>query len=136
MSLALVVMSVCQRLGIESHGVSFPGHFLLRFESGEGATVFADPFEGEMLSTCALRQLYHQATGDFGDVEPCLLAPADRTQILLRMLNNLRLIYEVRGEEERLQWASGLMEVLAGAGTKGKSTARTKATVGIACALN
>jgi regulator of sirC expression with transglutaminase-like and TPR domain len=40
------------------------------------------------------------------------LVPAARRQILVRMLNNLRAIYEVRGDQRRLRFVLERMSVL------------------------
>lgn len=102
-TLALVLCGVCRRLGIPASGVSFPGHFLVRTVDAAGGPVFVDPFEGRVLGNQALRALHEQATGDPGDVDPDCLMPSGRRQILARMLNNLRAIYEVRGDARRLR---------------------------------
>jgi regulator of sirC expression with transglutaminase-like and TPR domain len=102
-TLAVVLCGVCRRLGIPASGVSFPGHFLVRTVDVEGQPLFVDPFEGRILDDKALRALYEQATGDPGDIDPDCLKPACRKQILARMLNNLRAIYEVRGDARRLR---------------------------------
>ena len=44
-SLALVQMDVCRRLGLPLEGISFPGHFLVRLPVEEGVLVM-DPFNG------------------------------------------------------------------------------------------
>ena len=46
---------------------------------------------------------YQRATGDDGPIDPRRLEPATRKQILLRMLNNLRGVYESRSDELRLR---------------------------------
>jgi regulator of sirC expression with transglutaminase-like and TPR domain len=102
-TLALVLMGVCWRVGIAAFGVSFPGHFLVRMPRSGGEPLFVDPFDGRILSSTDLKALYEQATGDPGDVDTQVLQPAGRRQILARMLNNLRAIYEVRGDRRRLQ---------------------------------
>lgn len=72
--------------------------------------VFVDPFDGRLLDGRALRALYEQATGEPGDIDPECLEPGGRRQILARMLNNLRAIYEVRGDAPRLR---GVLQRLA-----------------------
>ena len=102
-TLAVVLMGVCRRVGIAAHGVSFPGHFLVRSAGKGGVPMFVDPFEGRPVSREQLDSLYEQATGDPGEMDPRYLEPASRKQILARMLNNLRNIYEVRGDCARLR---------------------------------
>lgn len=102
-SLAIVLLAVCRRAGVEAHGVSFPGHFLVRTAGRGGEPIFVDPFAGRQLALAEVRALAEQAGGSLGIVDERLLAPASRFQILARLLNNLRAIYEVRGDRERLE---------------------------------
>ena len=101
-SLALVLTEICRRAGVDARGVSFPGHFLVRSDTARGA-IFIDPFGGRALSRGELRALHARATGEDSDPSPRLLEPATKAQILIRMLNNLRGIYESRGDEARLR---------------------------------
>jgi regulator of sirC expression with transglutaminase-like and TPR domain len=59
-----------------------------------------------------LRALYESATGDPTDIDEHYLVPATRRQILVRVLNNLRAIYEVRGDQRRLRFVLERMSVL------------------------
>jgi len=111
-SLAVVLMEVGRRVGIEVHGVSFPGHFLARVEGVRGP-IFIDPFDGRILKREDLRNLNARALGDKRDPDPRLLEPATKRQILVRMLANLRGIYAARGDHERLRSVLERMDVLA-----------------------
>jgi regulator of sirC expression with transglutaminase-like and TPR domain len=102
-TLAIVLMAVCRRAGVEAHGLSFPGHFLVGTSRGNGEPLFVDPFDGRPLEPGQLHALYESATGDPGEIDERFLEPARRRQIIARMLNNLRAIYEVRGDRLRLQ---------------------------------
>jgi regulator of sirC expression with transglutaminase-like and TPR domain len=102
-TLAVVLLGVCRRAGVVAHGISFPGHFLVRTARRGGEPVFVDPFDGRVLEPGQIRALYEQATGDPGMIDERFLEPASRRQILARMLNNLRNIYEIRGDRLRLQ---------------------------------
>jgi regulator of sirC expression with transglutaminase-like and TPR domain len=103
-SLALVLMAVAKRCGLRLQGVSFPGHFLVRAISETGAPLFIDPFEGRVLAREEMQAMWEQMTGQPGPPpgDEQALAPASRRQIIARMLNNLRCIYEVRGDGPRL----------------------------------
>jgi regulator of sirC expression with transglutaminase-like and TPR domain len=57
-----------------------------------------------MLTPSVLHSLYESATGDPGEIDEQFLAPASHRQIVLRMLTNLRAIYELRGDQERLRF--------------------------------
>jgi regulator of sirC expression with transglutaminase-like and TPR domain len=111
-TLGVVLIEVCRRVGIEASGVSYPGHFLVRSPTGGGA-IFIDPFAGVPLDEDDLRTIYQRATGDDGPIDPRRLEPATRKQILLRMLNNLRGVYESRSDETRLRDVLARMTALA-----------------------
>jgi regulator of sirC expression with transglutaminase-like and TPR domain len=112
LSLAVVLLSVCRRAGVAAEGVSFPGHFLVRVAKASGEMATIDPFDGRVLSPSVLRSIYESATGDPGDIDEQFLAPATRRQIVLRMLNNLRAIYELRGDQDRLRFVLERMALL------------------------
>jgi regulator of sirC expression with transglutaminase-like and TPR domain len=110
-TLAIVVVEVARRAGLEAHGVGFPAHFLVRVE-GLRAPLMIDPFHGRLLTPDELRALHERATGRSGEVPPELLWPASKRQVLLRMLNNLRAIYSTRSEREPLRAVLERMLVL------------------------
>jgi regulator of sirC expression with transglutaminase-like and TPR domain len=111
-TLAIVLLAVCRRAGVEAQGLSFPGHFLVRTRRANGDPVFIDPFDGRPLEPAQLHALYESATGDPGEIDERYLEPARRRQIIARMLNNLRAIYEVRGDRMRLQRVLERMSVV------------------------
>jgi regulator of sirC expression with transglutaminase-like and TPR domain len=104
-TLGLVLIGVAKRTGLRLDGVSFPGHFLVRAVAENGASIYIDPFEGRVLSKEEIHDMWEQMTGQpepHGEALDQALAPACRRQIIARMLNNLRCIYEVRGDARRL----------------------------------
>lgn len=111
-TLAVVLIEVGRRAGVEVNGVSFPGHFLARIEGARGPS-FIDPFDGRVLTREDLRTLHARTAGDKRDPDPRLLEAATKKQIIVRMLNNLRGIYAARGDQERLRGVIERMEVLA-----------------------
>ena len=104
LSLAVILLSVCRRAGVEVEGISFPGHFLVRAAKASGEMLYIDPFDGHLLTPVEMRALYESATGDPGEIDPLYLSRASRRQVMKRMLNNLRAIYELRGDGERLRF--------------------------------
>ena len=110
-SLALVLTEICQRVGIEARGVSFPGHFLVRVDI-DGDAVFIDPFDGRLLDRRQIAELHQRATGEEGPIDPRVLGPASKRQVLARILNNLRNISERAGDRERLLGVLARMQVL------------------------
>lgn len=111
-TLAVVLMEVCRRVGIDARGVSFPGHFLVRSDTPRG-TIVVDPFSGRPLTREGLRALYRRSSGEDKDPPPRVLEPATKVQILARILGNLRGIYESRGDEARLRRVLERLQVIA-----------------------
>jgi regulator of sirC expression with transglutaminase-like and TPR domain len=95
-TLSLLYMEVAQRAGLQVDGVNFPGHFLVRCR-GAGSTtagIIIDPFHGgALLSEHDCRRLLQQHVGSDVPFDASLLAPATRSQIIVRMLLNLKRIY-------------------------------------------
>ncbi|MDZ4694006.1 MAG: transglutaminase-like domain-containing protein [Deltaproteobacteria bacterium] len=111
-TLAVVLIGVCRRAGVEARGVSFPGHFLVRTVDVDGEPLYVDPFDGRILDEESLHMLYEQATGQSEEIDPECLQPASCRAVLARMLNNLRAIYEVTGQSRRLKRIVSLMGAL------------------------
>lgn len=113
-TLAVVLLEVCRRAGVAAHGVSFPGHFLVRADVSRG-TIIVDPFSGRMLAAEELRTLYARGTGrpPPGELTPRMFEAATKAQILARMLTNLCIIYEKKGDTERLRPVLELLHVVA-----------------------
>lgn len=103
-SLALVQMDVCRRLGLPLEGISFPGHFLVRLPVEEGVLVM-DPFNGGR--PLGVDELRERARNNLGGETPDdqvlaqILDPAPARAILMRMLRNLYGVYAEREEWDR-----------------------------------
>jgi regulator of sirC expression with transglutaminase-like and TPR domain len=104
LSLAVVLLAVCRRASVLAHGMSFPGHFLVSAAKASGEMATIDPIDGRILTPTVLHSIYESATGDPGEIDEQFLAPASHRQIILRMLTNLRAIYELRGDQDRLRF--------------------------------
>lgn len=92
-ALSLLYVEVGRRAGLPLRGVSFPGHFLVRYDA-EGDVLFIDPFrQGRLLETEALEELLEGVTGRPTALNPAFLRPAPDREILARMLRNLKGIY-------------------------------------------
>ena len=109
-TLAVVLLEVCQRAGLEAQGVSFPGHFLVRLRLRAG-TLVLDPFAGgapqseEELRRRLERVVPQHARGGVPVAELPLehfLEPATKRQILSRVLRNLKGIYREADKPERM----------------------------------
>jgi len=112
LSLAVVLLAVCRRASVPAFGISFPGHFLVGTTKSSGELASIDPFDGRILTPTLLHSIYESATGDPGEIDEQYLVPASHRQILLRMLTNLRAIYELRGDQERLRFVLERMALL------------------------
>lgn len=90
-SLAVLWMSIAERLEIPAHGVGFPGHFLVGVEADP--VIYVDAFSGVVMSVedCAAR--LREMAGDEVKFSPAMLAPATRKQTLARVLRNLKQIH-------------------------------------------
>lgn len=96
-TLSLVYIEVGRRAGLPVEGVNFPGHFLVRLPADMTETpgcVIIDPFHaGALLSERDCRRLLQKHVGAEVAFSRSLLAPATRTQIVARMLLNLKRTY-------------------------------------------
>jgi Transglutaminase-like superfamily len=92
-SLAVLGIEIGRRMGIDLDGIGMPGHFLLGHRSAHG-TRYLDPFNGG--SEMHEQELVGRFQSMFGDEQqfhPSYLAPSSPTQILIRMLANLKQNY-------------------------------------------
>lgn len=96
-TLSVIYMELGRLIGLDLEGVSFPGHFLVKLAVKEGAVVL-DPFNGGVsLDEEDLTRLLGQVIHDeYHDIS-ALLVSATKHDILMRMLRNLKSIYQ-RGE--------------------------------------
>jgi regulator of sirC expression with transglutaminase-like and TPR domain len=102
-SLALLYIELATQIGLTAHGISFPGHFLVKLRMPQGEIVI-DPFTGQSLSREALEEMLGpfkaHAAGSGRPESPLrvLLQAAPARDILARMLRNLKEIH--RGAED------------------------------------
>jgi regulator of sirC expression with transglutaminase-like and TPR domain len=94
-TLSVLYMEVGRRVGLPLHGVSFPGHFLVKCPLEQGLVVL-DPYAGGLSLTMKdLQQRLREVRG--GEVSRAivagLLVSANPREILARMLRNLKSIY-------------------------------------------
>ena len=97
-SLSAVVLGVAHRLGWPMEGVSFPGHFLVRYEHAD-APLAIDPFHGGLiLGRDELEERWRLATGVPAPGLRQMLTPAAPSTILVRMLNNIWMVHRHEGQ--------------------------------------
>jgi regulator of sirC expression with transglutaminase-like and TPR domain len=89
--LSILWLHVARGLGWPADGVNFPGHFLVRIGDGRQHLVL-DPFErGQTRDAAELRHLLKQMRGQSAELEAGHYAAAGNRQILIRLLNNVKL---------------------------------------------
>jgi len=90
-TLSVVYSEVAQRLDLPVYGVSFPGHFLVKYVGEQ--EIIIDPFFGTVISTDECAQRLRGIYGDDARLDRGLLRPATAREILVRMLSNLKQVY-------------------------------------------
>jgi regulator of sirC expression with transglutaminase-like and TPR domain len=100
-TLSVLYMEVGRRVGLNIVGVSFPGHFLVRYDDTPGPLLI-DPFHmGLTLDSRDLRRLLEKVSGTTAEPSPEMLRPAAKKEILSRMLTNLAAVYRRDGDVMR-----------------------------------
>jgi len=95
-TLSILFVAIGRRLGMKVHGVSFPGHFLARYEDADGV-LLVDPFNrGKILSEAGCRDRLQEMYGERIGFHPEFLEPARHREVLLRLLTNLKIIALMR----------------------------------------
>jgi len=101
-TLSLVYIEVGKRLGMHLVGVGMPGHFLVRFSSGQEDLVI-DPFHGGiLLSEKECVQRLQDIAGVAVPWDRSYLAPVSNRELIERILRNLRGIYVRRRDPPRV----------------------------------
>ena len=107
-TLSVLYLGLADRLGLDCYGVGMPGHFLVGIRDLD---LYMDPFHsGQLLSAGDCRRLAEQMFGHTMEWDARFLEPSPNKVILLRILNNLRLIYSQSKDSRRL--ASVLQRML------------------------
>ncbi len=92
-SLSIVYLEIARRLAKPVYGVGLPGHFMVKYDDGAYET-YIDVFHGGRLMTASeCLELAADTAGAEVASNAQILEPVGSRQILIRMLNNLRLIY-------------------------------------------
>jgi regulator of sirC expression with transglutaminase-like and TPR domain len=101
-SLSLIYMEVARRRGLPVMGVSFPGHFLVKYRTGHNE-ILIDPYRrGRILTRQDCKELLKAQFGDEAELKPEHFAASTKKQILARMLNNLKGSYVRRHDFTRV----------------------------------
>lgn len=92
-TLSLVWIEVARRAGIAMEGINLPGHFVVRLLDRREPLI-VDPFcDGLVLTADACEERLRQTQGEDVRLTVEDLTAASSKQIIVRLLNNLRLIY-------------------------------------------
>ena len=101
LTLCMVYMEVGRRCGLDVQGVGFPGHFLCKVALDDGELI-VDPFHrGHLLGLDEIKKRLAAAVGDKVPFDSRVLRPARPKEILVRMLQNLRSVYEQKKDPVR-----------------------------------
>jgi regulator of sirC expression with transglutaminase-like and TPR domain len=105
-SLAVLYQEIGLQAGLMVHGVSFPGHFLVKVSLPRGEVII-DPFSGQSLSREELEQRlapFRRGIGDEDEMPLGLfLVAAPPRDIVGRMLRNLKEIHRAHADWRRLE---------------------------------
>lgn len=100
-SLSVLMIEVARRVGVELVGVGMPTHFLVR--SVDEPDRFIDPFGGGVeLDRAGAQELFEGITRGQAEWRESFLQPTLAQTIVVRMLNNLRSIFQSSSDEMRL----------------------------------
>jgi regulator of sirC expression with transglutaminase-like and TPR domain len=103
-TLAAVYCEVGRRVGLQAHGVGFPGHFLAKCVIA-GGEVLVDCFNARTVSREDCQELLNSFNPGSPPLSDGMLEIAAPRDILSRMLANLRQIHAGRGEFARaVRW--------------------------------
>lgn len=100
-SLSVLMIEVARRVDVQLVGVGMPAHFLVR--TVDGPERFFDPFAaGNELDAEGAQELFRTVTRGQVEWQDSFLQPTLAQPIVVRMLNNLRAIFQGRSDEMRL----------------------------------
>ncbi|MCB1040891.1 MAG: transglutaminase-like domain-containing protein [Acidimicrobiales bacterium] len=112
-TLAVVVIEVCGRLGSRAVGVGMPGHFLVG--DGPRPERWFDPFGGSAaLDARGAETRFRSVHGSGATFDPAFLRPTPPAQILARVLNNLANALRSLGDPTGLVRALELRDAIPG----------------------
>ena len=115
-TLSAMCIFVGQRLGLPIVGVGLPGRYIAKYDSLT-QPVYFDPFDsGQILSQEDCAKLVKKMGYHF---EEHYLGAATNRETLLRMINNLIMIYNKSSQLEKASHLAGFIKVLSGGSRSG-----------------
>jgi len=119
LTLCILYMEVGRRCGLRVDGVGFPGHFLCKVGL-EGGELVVDPFQrGALLGLEEIKKRLAAAVGEQFKFDARVLRAARPREILVRMLQNLRSVYQERNDVPRALSAVDRLLLLAPGNVRG-----------------
>jgi len=110
-TLSIVYLSLCKRLGIGAWGIGLPGHFVVAI--GESDRLIVDPFDrGKRLTIADCAARVQQIYGDKITLQADMLAPLTKRMIISRLLTNLKAIYVNQADSVRALAATERLLIL------------------------
>lgn len=92
-TLSIIYSRIANELGLKTRGVCFPGHFIIRADMHDKELII-DPFNyGRLLTREDCQAILDNLFGGRITLEDRFLEFADNSQILKRVINNLKNIY-------------------------------------------
>ena len=111
-SLTLVYKCVAERVGLSVRGINAPGHFLASVQV-ENKWMLVDPFaHGRVITPDEAREQISKIIGQPVSDAPGLFEPATHHAWILRMLQNLQVVFAHAGREKDRAAMQELQEVL------------------------
>lgn len=108
-SLSAIYLFITRRLGLPFFGVSMPGHFIVKYKDEE-REVYIDPFhKGKILTKqdCITFLVF----SGYGFNEKYLEVSTNK-EIILRMIRNLLLIYQEKGDNKRHSKLKDILSII------------------------
>jgi regulator of sirC expression with transglutaminase-like and TPR domain len=100
-TLSILYLEVGWRLGLPLEGVNFPGHFLVRYQ-GEALRLLVDPFQGGTIRfEDEAQDLLDRVYGGTVKLQSDYLRGADKRDVLVRLLSNLKTVHLNTRDDER-----------------------------------
>lgn len=100
-ALGILFIHAARGMGCRAAGLNFPGHFVVRLESG-GQRLIIDPFNGgQPIEARGLREMLKAMAGNDAELDPGLVTAVGDRQILLRLQNNIKMRHLRLGHLEK-----------------------------------
>jgi regulator of sirC expression with transglutaminase-like and TPR domain len=100
-TLSIVYIEVGRRAGLRTYGIGLPGHFIVGLLT-DTARLFIDPFnKGQILTEEACRRIVVSRAGRSAVFSRSLLDPIWPKQILVRLMRNLKGVYQSKGNQTK-----------------------------------